>query len=115
MGHIQPIGAATEKIEGFFTLCEETGFTGTQGVVIPKANAGDLMLRPEIVEVCAAGQFHVYAVDTIQEALHLFAGMEPGVADDQGQYPEGTLLNLAQARAQDYWQMAIDRSEKEKS
>lgn len=114
MGHIQPIGAATEKVEGFFAVCEEVGFTGTQGVVIPRANAGDLMLRPEVVDVCAAGQFQVYAVDTIQEALQLFMGMEAGVADDEGQYPEGTLLHLAQARAADYWRMAIDRTQKAK-
>jgi predicted ATP-dependent protease len=42
MGHVQPIGAVSEKVEGFFAVCSDIGLTGTQGVVIPRANAGDL-------------------------------------------------------------------------
>jgi Predicted ATP-dependent protease len=32
------LGGVNEKIEGFFRLCKEIGFTGEQGVVIPKSN-----------------------------------------------------------------------------
>jgi lon-related putative ATP-dependent protease len=107
-GHILAIGAATEKIEGFYSLCEARGLTGSQGVVIPKSNAGDLMLKPEIVEACAAGKFSVYAVDTIFEALSLFTGKDAGTTDGSGEYADGTLLHLAQARAQEFWRMASD-------
>lgn len=34
-GEIQPIGGVNEKIEGFFTVCQAKGLTGTQGVIIP--------------------------------------------------------------------------------
>ncbi len=106
VGHILPIGGVNEKIEGFFDACRDTGLSGTQGVVIPAANAGDLMLRPDVVEACGAGQFGVYAVGTIQEAVSLFTGMPAGAAGLDGSYPENTLLGLCVRRARDYWKMA---------
>ncbi len=105
MGNIQPIGAVSEKVEGFYEVCRDKGLTGNQGVVIPRANVGDLMLNPELLAACEAGKFHVFAIDTIQQALALFTGWDIGVADSAGNYPEGSLLNLAKAKAKDYWQM----------
>ena len=70
VGNILPIGAVNEKIEGFFDVCVDCcELTGTQGVMIPKTNVGDLMLRGDVVDACKHGRFHVYAVDTIQEAM----------------------------------------------
>ena len=111
LGHIQPIGAVTEKVEGFFAVCKAGGLTGTQGVIVPKANAGDLMLDEEVAEACAAGDFGVYAVETIHEALTIFTGMPAGERDADGGYPEGTLLRLARDRALDYWRMARAKPE----
>ena len=111
LGHIQPIGAVTEKVEGFFAVCEAGGLTGTQGVIVPKANAGDLMLDERVAEACAAGEFAVYAVGTIHEALALFTGMPAGEYDAETGYAEGTLLRLAQDRARDYWRMARAKPE----
>jgi ATP-dependent Lon protease len=105
LGNIQSIGAVSEKVEGFYELCKETGLTGDQGVVIPRSNMGDLMLSPELLEVCEAGKFHVYAVDTIHQALHLFTGWTPGIADATGRYPEDSLLNLARTRSMEFWKM----------
>ena len=105
LGNIQPIGAVSEKVEGFYEVCRDMGLTGKQGVVIPRANVGDLMLNPELMEVCAAGKFHVYAIDTIHQALQLFTGWKIGVADLNGDYPEGTLLNLAKSKAFNFWKM----------
>ena len=90
-GEIQAIGGVNEKIEGFFNVCNARGLTGTQGVIIPKSNAVNLMLSDEIVEAVQAGMFHVYAISTADEALHLLTGIEPGVADEEGEYPEGTV------------------------
>ncbi|MHC4410816.1 MAG: hypothetical protein ACYS0F_17645, partial [Planctomycetota bacterium] len=50
IGHVQAIGGVNEKIEGFFDTCVDMGLTGDQGVVIPTANAKDLMLRADVVE-----------------------------------------------------------------
>jgi predicted ATP-dependent protease len=106
VGHVQPVGAVTEKIEGFFDTCQDLGLTGTQGVIIPQANRGDLMLRPDVVTACEEERFHVYAVETIHQALDLLTGRPAGHRDPQGQYPEHTLLRLAMHRARDYWRMA---------
>lgn len=104
LGNILPIGAATEKIEGFFDVCAVAGLTGTQGVLIPACNVGDLMLRHDVVEACREGRFHVYAVDTIQDALGIVTGVTAGQMNDEGQYPAGTLLERAMTKAQEYWQ-----------
>ncbi len=103
MGHVLAVGAVNEKIEGFFDTCRDLGTIGTQGVIIPKANAGDLMLREDVVEACAAGEFHVYVVETVHEALELLTRMPPGVRDANGQYPKGTVLGVAVERAHEYW------------
>jgi predicted ATP-dependent protease len=103
IGHILAVGAVNEKIEGFFDTCRDIGLTGTQGVIIPKANAGDLMLRHDVVEACAAGQFQVYAVAAVHQALELFTGVPAGERDERDTYPDGTLLGLAMARAHHYW------------
>ena len=71
-GRIQAIGGVNEKIEGFYDAAAALGMSGAGGVIIPEANAGDLMLRPDVVEACAEGRFHVWAVSTVQEALEVF-------------------------------------------
>ncbi len=106
-GHIQPIGAVTEKIEGFFDTCAAGGLTGTQGVIIPTSNAAELMLRSDIVEACEAGKFSVFAVERIEEALELFLDMPAGTPDENDRYEQGTVLALAQRRAYEYWQMVV--------
>ncbi len=105
-GHILPIGAASEKIEGFFDTCQALGMTGSQGVIIPRANVRDLMLREDVVAACAEERFHVHAVDTIQEALELFTDVPAGERDEEGEYPEGSLLHTAVERAFEYWTLA---------
>ena len=92
-GEIQPIGGVNEKIQGFFDICKHDGLTGEQGVVIPKLNSRDLMLRRDIVEAVAAGQFHIYAIETIDEGIELLTGVRAGNATDTG-YEAGTVHGL---------------------
>ena len=106
-GRIQAIGGVNEKIEGFYDAAVELGLSGEGGVIVPSSNAGDLMLRPDVVEACAAGRCHVWAVDTVQEALAVFTGCEVGVPDGDGRYPEDTLLGIAQARARHFWETSL--------
>lgn len=101
-GHLQAIGGVNEKIEGFFDACNTLGLTGDQGVIIPRVNAGDLMLRQDIVKACSSGRFQVYAVDTLHRALELLTDKPAGVLID-GVYPEGSLLRLASLKAREYW------------
>jgi len=57
-GEVQAIGGVNEKIEGFFDVCKIKGLTGEQGVLIPKSNVQNLMLREDIVEAVRAKKFH---------------------------------------------------------
>ena len=77
-GRIMAIGAVNEKIEGFFYACRSRGLTGSQGCIIPSSNAGDLMLRDDVLHACREGNFAVYAVEYVTEALTLFTGEPAG-------------------------------------
>ncbi len=105
LGNIQPIGAANEKIEGFFDVCEELGLTGEQGVIIPRANVRDLMLRPTVVDACCEKQFHVFAVDTIGEAMEIFTDLPAGSRGADGHYPDGSVFSCAVERAREFWEL----------
>jgi lon-related putative ATP-dependent protease len=96
LGKVQPIGGVNEKIEGFFDICNKQGLTATQGVIIPASNIKHLMLRWDVVHAVQARQFNVYAVNTVDEALELLTGMEAGIADEQGNYPENTFNGLVE-------------------
>jgi lon-related putative ATP-dependent protease len=98
MGRIQPIGGVNEKIEGFFLCCKDKGLTGKQGVMIPKANVQDLMLREEVLEAVAKGEFHVWAVGTVDQGIELLTGVPAGERDREGKYPAGTVNALADER-----------------
>ena len=106
-GHLEAIGGVNEKIEGYFDACNYFGLTGDQGVVIPKSNAGDLMLRSDIVAAAEAGKFRVHAVDNIYDAIELMTGVPAGQADASGVYPEGSLLDKAQQQIGDYWRKSL--------
>lgn len=93
-GEIQPIGGVNQKIEGFFKVCRAKGLTGTQGVMIPIQNVGDLMLNKEVVEAVQDGKFDIYAVRAIEEGIELLTGVPAGRRDDSGKYPEGTVYHL---------------------
>ncbi len=101
-GHIEAIGGVNEKIEGFYDACNHFGLTGGQGVIIPKSNAGDLMLREDVVAACERGKFHIFAVETIYEALEILTGVPAGERVD-GKFLAGTLLRQAVDRAEQYW------------
>ena len=91
MGDVQAIGAVNEKIEGFFDICQARGLGGDQGVLIPASNVKHLMLRQDVVAACAAGQFAIYAVRSVDEAVELLTGVPAGEVSEEGLVPEGTV------------------------
>ncbi len=97
-GEIQPIGSVNEKIDGFFKICKIRGLTGTQGVIIPAQNRDNLMLRPEVIDAVKRGQFHIYAVKTVEEGLELLTGLQAGERSPEGKFPEGTIYARVEAR-----------------
>ncbi len=74
-GEAQPIGGANEKIEGHFGALKRRGLLGPgHGVVLPRRNLEDLMLKEEVVEAQNQGLYQVYAVEHLDEALEIFLG-----------------------------------------
>jgi predicted ATP-dependent protease len=96
-GEIQAIGGVNEKIEGFFDTCSARGLTATQGVLIPQANVKHLMLRPDVVEACAASRFAIYPVSTIDHGLKLLTGVPAGERAD-GEFPDDTVNRRVEER-----------------
>jgi lon-related putative ATP-dependent protease len=101
-GQVQPIGGATEKIEGFFDVCREKQLTGQQGVLIPASNRRHLMLRNDVVEAVRAGQFHIWTAETVDEGLALLTGHEPGELNKRGDYPRETVHRAVADRLAKY-------------
>ena len=89
-GQVQAVGGINEKVEGFFATCKSKGLTGEQGVLIPRANVHNLMLRDEVVQAVANGKFHVWAISTIDEGIPLLTGYPEGSLQADGTYPEGS-------------------------
>lgn len=100
-GEIQPIGGVNEKIEGFFDVCRERGLTGEQGVLIPVQNVPELMLRQEIVEAVERGEFHVWAVSTIDQGIELLSGVAAGERDEKGEFPADSINGLVARRLEE--------------
>lgn len=100
-GEVQAIGGVNEKIEGFFDVCQQRGLKGNQGVVIPASNVPHLMLRQDVVDAAREGNFHIYPVSTIDEAITLLTGIDAGVADDNGDFPEVSINGKVNARLEE--------------
>lgn len=91
-GVVQAIGGVNEKIEGFYDICKSRGLTGTQGVLIPKANTKHLVLRTDVVAAVAEKKFHIYPVERIEEGIELLTGMPAGERSKDGEFPAGTVF-----------------------
>ncbi len=103
-GQVQAVGGVTRKIEGFFATCKAQGLTGAQGVIIPAANVHNLMLDQEVVDAVRRGQFHVWAVRTIDEGIELLTGRRAGRRRADGSYSADSVHGLVAARLADFAQ-----------
>lgn len=108
-GDVQPIGGVNEKIEGFFDLCRIRGLDGTHGVVIPRKNLHNLMIKKEVVDAVREGKFSIYPIERVEEGLEIFTGMPAGQIKEDETYPEGTINYLVAKRLEE-----ISKSLKEK-
>ena len=97
-GDVQPIGGVNQKIEGFYDVCRIKGLTGKQGVLIPAENVEDLMLRDDVIEAVAAGQFYIYPVSTIEQGIEILTGVRAGKRSDSGKFEPDTLFSQVDDR-----------------
>ncbi|VAV83938.1 ATP-dependent protease La Type II [hydrothermal vent metagenome] len=97
-GEVQPIGGVNEKIEGFFKVCKAKGFTGGQGVIIPRRNVRNLMLSREVRDAAEAGDFAIYPIDMVDEGLEILSGCPVGERGKNGKFAKGTVNFLVEKR-----------------
>jgi predicted ATP-dependent protease len=99
-GEVQAIGGVNEKVEGFFEVCKVKGLNGEQGVMIPASNVPNLMLKQEVMDAVRAGQFNLWAVDTIEEGIEVLTGVPAGRKEDNSFAPDGIFGRANQRLAQ---------------
>lgn len=90
-GEVQAIGGVNQKIEGFFDVCVARGLTGSQGVLIPQANVKHLMLRENVRNAVERGEFRIFAVRHVDEAMEILTGVPAGQTGPDGAFAEGTI------------------------
>ncbi|GAA0724037.1 AAA family ATPase [Clostridium malenominatum] len=76
IGEVQPIGGVNEKIEGFFKVCKRLDNIKGKGVLIPYSNIGNLVLNKEVEEEIEKGNFKIYTMETIEDAVNILMGDE---------------------------------------
>jgi predicted ATP-dependent protease len=112
-GEMQPIGGVTEKIEGFFNICQVQGANGEQGVIIPHTNINNLTLNDDVVAAVAAGTFHIWAVETVDAAMEILTGVPAGSRDENDEYPENSAHARVQARLRHFARLKAVESDDE--
>lgn len=90
-GNVQAIGGINEKVEGFFDICKLKGLTGEQAVIFPEANINHLILRDDVIDAVKNGQFSLYPVKTVDQAITLLTGIDAGERNEQGEFPEDSV------------------------
>ncbi len=101
-GEIQPIGGVNDKIEGFFQICKMRGLDGSHGVIIPKQNVHNLNLNDDVIEAVKKGDFHIYAISTIEEGIEILTGVPAGKKDSNGKFPAGSVNYLVYEKLKKY-------------
>ena len=96
-GVAQSVGGVPDKVEGFFRACKEAGsLTGKQGCIAPASNADQLILDDDVSEAIAAGEFHLWTVERLEDALALMLDAEVAEPDAAGDYPPDSIFGRVQ-------------------
>ena len=102
LGRVQAVGGVNEKVEGFFDVCRERGLDGSHGVIIPQDNVKHLMLREDVVDAVRQGEFRLFAVRHVDEAITILTGVNAGERGEDGAFPGGSVNALVEAQLVDY-------------
>lgn len=81
-GEVQPIGGVNSKIEGFFKVCDIMSSHIGKGVLIPDTNKDELILSKEVEEAVEKGEFHIYTMKNISDAIDVLMMDEKGTLED---------------------------------
>jgi lon-related putative ATP-dependent protease len=75
-GQVQPVGGINQKIEGYYDFCVSQNLTGNQGVIIPKSNIKNLMLKRELLDSVKEGKFRIFSVEDINDCMVILSGWQ---------------------------------------
>ena len=78
------------------------GLNGEHGVIIPIQNVRNLHLNDEVIDAVKKGEFHIYAISTIDEGIEILTGVPAGKKDKYGKFPAGTINYLANEKLVKY-------------
>ncbi|WP_288221553.1 AAA family ATPase [uncultured Clostridium sp.] len=82
LGEVQAIGGVNEKIEGYFRVCEFLDSYKNKGVLIPASNKDELILMPEVEKAIEDGDFHIYVMNTLEDAIETLILKEDETLDE---------------------------------
>jgi lon-related putative ATP-dependent protease len=105
-GEVQAIGGVNEKIEGFFEVCKLHRLTGKQGVIIPRSNVQNLMLKDEVHDAVAKGKFHIWAVDTIEDGIRILTDTPAGKLHKDGTFTKDSVFAASRDRLVEFGKLA---------
>ena len=72
-------------------LAKSEYFIRKNQVIIPKSNAINLVLDATVVDAVKKGLFHIYTVETVDDALTILMQQEAGKLSSKGRYPKNSL------------------------
>ncbi len=99
LGEVQAVGDVIEKVEGYFRVTAKERADGIRhGVILPSANAHDLVVEDEVAAAVADGTFSVWAIDRVEEAVELFLGSPAAEAYDRAAATLKTFDDLIRER-----------------
>ncbi len=75
-----------------------------------RQNMQHIMLRKDMIEVVQKGEFHIYAIDLIDQALEILMARPVGKLDKKGRYSKGSIYDMVMAQLE-YWQAIEDGAE----
>ena len=113
-GEVQPVGGVTEKVEGFFRVCKMRGLTGDQGVIVPRGNVKNLVLKDDVLEAVKKGIFHIWAVENVDEAIEIVTGKKAGKLTKKGVYEKGSVNYLVSKELERIKKLLEGKEEKKK-
>ncbi len=93
-GDVQSVSGINEKVEGFYRICAKKGLLGTQGVIIPKTNRNNLVLKPSIRDAVEKGRFHIFAVETVDQGMEILTGKNAGTRKSGKGYPSDSINGI---------------------
>ncbi|MCF6156996.1 MAG: ATP-binding protein [wastewater metagenome] len=109
VGQVQAVGGINYKIEGYYDVCRVKGLTGNQGVIIPRSNVRNLILRKDVAEAVISKKFTIWTIDTIDEGIELLTGMVAGERQEDGTFPPNT-FNEKVSKKLDSFEETLRRS-----